>query len=68
VILPQSKASSKLRFRSGQVIESPNLSSWNQIARRLPQFDAVHSSDPAKRQDFWDPIKYIRLRADRNDW
>jgi Alginate export len=25
-------------------------------------------ADPAKRQDFWDPIKYIRLRPDRNDW
>jgi len=25
-------------------------------------------ADPAERQDFWDPIKYIRLRPDRNDW
>jgi uncharacterized membrane protein YjjP (DUF1212 family) len=25
-------------------------------------------ADPAKRQEFWDPIKYIRLRSDRNDW
>src|ERR1700735_4055367 len=25
-------------------------------------------ADPAKRQDFWDPIKYIRLRQGRNDW
>jgi len=25
-------------------------------------------ADPAKRQDFWDPIKYISLRSDRNDW
>jgi hypothetical protein len=25
-------------------------------------------ADPAKRQDFWDPIKYVRLRPDRNDW
>src|ERR1700685_2404970 len=24
--------------------------------------------DPAERTEFWDPIKYIRLRADRNDW
>jgi hypothetical protein len=24
--------------------------------------------DPALRQDFWDPIKYFRLRADRDDW
>jgi hypothetical protein len=24
--------------------------------------------DPDKRQDFWDPIKYIRLRPGRNDW
>jgi len=25
-------------------------------------------ADPTLRQDFWDPIKYIRLRQDRNDW
>jgi len=25
-------------------------------------------SDPAERQEFWDPIKYIRLRSGRNDW
>jgi Alginate export len=25
-------------------------------------------ADPANRQDFWDPIKFIRLRSDRNDW
>jgi len=25
-------------------------------------------ADPAQRQDFWDPIKYIRLRPGRNDW
>ena len=24
--------------------------------------------DPALRQDFWDPIKYIRLRDDVDDW
>jgi hypothetical protein len=25
-------------------------------------------ADPAQRQDFWDPLKYIRLRAGQNDW
>jgi hypothetical protein len=25
-------------------------------------------ADPDKRQDSWDPIKYIRLRQERNDW
>jgi len=25
-------------------------------------------ADPAKRQEFWDPIKYIRLWPCRNDW
>jgi hypothetical protein len=25
-------------------------------------------ADPAERQEFWDPVKYIRLRPDRNDW
>jgi len=25
-------------------------------------------ADPAERQDFWDPIKYIPLRSGRNGW
>ena len=25
-------------------------------------------ADPDKRQDFWDPVKFIRLRSGRNDW
>src|SRR5258705_869292 len=25
-------------------------------------------ADPAKRQEFWDPLKYIRLRPGRKDW
>lgn len=25
-------------------------------------------ADPAQRQDFWDPIKYIRIRPGHNDW
>src|SRR5215469_11729437 len=25
-------------------------------------------ADPALHQDFWDPVKYIRLREGRNDW
>lgn len=25
-------------------------------------------ADPALRQDFWDPVKYIRLREGRDDW
>ncbi|HTF62638.1 MAG TPA: hypothetical protein VK638_08000, partial [Edaphobacter sp.] len=25
-------------------------------------------ADPAQRRDFWDPIKYIRLRPSRDDW
>ena len=25
-------------------------------------------ADPAQRQEFWDPIKYVRLRPGRNDW
>ena len=25
-------------------------------------------ADPKLRQDFWDPVKYIRLRRGRNDW
>ena len=25
-------------------------------------------ANPANRQDFWDPLKYIRLRSGNNDW
>ena len=25
-------------------------------------------ANPANRQDFWDPVKYIRLRGSDNDW
>src|SRR5260370_4436758 len=25
-------------------------------------------ADPTQLQEFWDPIKYIRLRSGRNDW
>ena len=25
-------------------------------------------ANPANRQDFWDPLKYIRLRSGRDDW
>src|SRR6201981_2057174 len=25
-------------------------------------------ADPTKRDEFWDPIKYVRLRPGRNDW
>jgi hypothetical protein len=30
--------------------------------------DWTFLADPAERQDFWDPIKYIPLRSCRNDW
>jgi hypothetical protein len=30
--------------------------------------DSSFLADPARRQEFWDPIKYIRLRTGRNDW
>ena len=30
--------------------------------------DLSFLADPAERQDFWDPIKYIRLRQGRSDW
>ena len=40
------------------------------VAARLLREDDDWSflADPAERQDSWDPIKYIPLREDRNDW
>ena len=30
--------------------------------------DSSFLEDPTQRQEFWDPIKYVPLRAGRNDW
>src|SRR5258708_336180 len=30
--------------------------------------DGSFLAEPAERQDFWDRIKYIPLRSERNDW
>ncbi len=54
------------RGQSAPTAESPESA---RIYHLLPEDDDwSFLADPAKRQDFWDPIKYIRLRPDRNDW
>ena len=53
----------------GQSAPNAESSEPTRIYHLLPEDDDwSFLADPAKRQDFWDPIKYIRLRPDRNDW
>src|SRR5260370_12003458 len=47
----------------------------NESPLRVPTYHLLREdddwsflSDSAERQDLWDPIKYIPLRSDRNDW
>jgi Alginate export len=53
----------------GQTASTPDSPSPDRSIHLLREDeDWSFLADPALRQDFWDPIKYIRLRAGRNDW
>jgi hypothetical protein len=52
----------------GQSLPTPESPAPARIYHLLREDDDwSFLADPAKRQEFWDPIKYIRLRSDRND-
>src|ERR1700752_3521819 len=56
-------------FLQGQSIppaESPPPARLYHLLREDDDWSFL--ADPAERQEFWDPLKYIRLRQDRNDW
>src|ERR1700756_1804292 len=55
-----------LRGQSIPTAESPAPSRNYHLLREDDYWGFL--ADPAQRQDFWDPIKYIPLREDRNDW
>jgi len=53
----------------GQSVPAPESSATARIYHLLREDDDwSFLADPAERQEFWDPIKYIRLRPGRNDW
>jgi len=54
------------RGQSVPTAESPAPARVYQLLREDDDWSFL--ADPAQQQEFWDPIKYIRLRADRNDW
>jgi hypothetical protein len=56
-------------FSRGQSLPTAESSPPARIYHLLREDDDWNFlADPAKRQEFWDPIKYIRLRSGRNDW
>src|SRR6202035_3926992 len=50
--------------RSSAILDSPDRS----IKLLREDEDWSFLANPANRQDFWDPLKFIRLRGDSNDW
>jgi len=54
------------RGQSVPTVESPAPARVYYLLREDDDWSFL--ADPDKRQDFWDPIKYIRLRPGRNDW
>jgi len=56
-------------FLQGQSIppaESPPPARIYHLLREDDDWSSL--ADPTQRQEFWDPIKYIRLRPGRDDW
>jgi len=54
------------RGQSVPTVESPAPARIYHLLREDDDWSFL--ADPAKRQEFWDPVKYIRLRPARNDW
>jgi len=54
------------RGQSIPTVESPAPARIYHLLREDDDWSFL--ADPAKRQEFWDTVKYIRLRPARNDW
>jgi hypothetical protein len=52
--------------QSTSIADSPSPDRSYRLLREDEDWSFL--ADPNLRQDFWDPIKYIRLRRGRNDW
>jgi hypothetical protein len=67
IIMLLSFASPQLsRGQSVPTAESPTPARIYHLLREDDDWSFL--ADPAKREDFWDPLKYIRLRGGRADW
>src|SRR5260370_1817917 len=67
ILMVVSLATSPLsRGQSVPTAESPAPARVYHLLREDDDWSFL--ADPANRQDFWDPLKYIRLRQDRYDW
>ncbi len=73
------RTTSRLLIALMLVTALPRLFAQSSSANEAPQVDRNYKllrededwsflQDPALRQDFWDPIKYIRLRQNQDDW
>jgi hypothetical protein len=57
------------RLSQGQSVPTTGSPAPERIYHLLREDDDwSFLTDPAERQEFWDPIKYIRMRPGRNDW
>jgi hypothetical protein len=56
----------RLFAQSGTPEESPKVDRSYKLLRGDEDWSFLQ--DPTLRDDFWDPVKYIRLRHHRNDW
>jgi len=56
----------RLFAQSGTPDESPRVDRSYKLLRGDEDWSFLQ--DPTLRDDFWDPVKYIRLRHHRNDW
>src|SRR5258708_4651332 len=54
------------RGQSVPTVESPAPARIYHLLREDDDWSFL--ADPAERQEFWDPVKYIRVRPGRNDW
>jgi Alginate export len=54
------------RGQSAPTVESPEPARIYHLLREDDDWSFL--AEPAKRREFWDPIKYIRLRPGRDDW
>src|SRR6201984_2532196 len=64
VVLLATRASVGAQSVSSAIPDSPDRS----IKLLREDEDWSFLANPANRQEFWDPLKFIRLRGDRNDW
>jgi hypothetical protein len=67
ILVALSSVGSRLsQGQSTAINESPPAARTYHLLREDDDWSFL--ADPAKRQDFWDSIKYIPLRSDRNGW